>query len=160
MHRMAVLDWLLVNVERHNDNYMLSPQWLEQEGVTDGWAAAIDHGISFDSGIYARMALVNEKLRGPLLTLTTHYQEGPRQIGVEPKIISDLKGGLARWDQLELNLKQIFADMDHPQADVWRRRLERDIGALRRRVEAMVATGKFLSAWNCKACTGKNYDEL
>jgi hypothetical protein len=107
---IAVLDWILVNCERHLENMM-----VRKENPRE--IAAIDHGIILCGSNYFEMAL-----RGPSLQLT--FDPKTKQaikILIPESLLIKIKSGFERKADLENRLREI-KDLNQEEInDMWKR---------------------------------------
>jgi len=131
---IALLDWILANCERHEDNMMVrsgDPKTL----------AAIDHGIIMSPPNYAEMSL-----RGPSLHLTYNgREETPKQIDIPEELIALVEGAYAKKDELTAKLEALN-NFD-----------KQEIISFWMRVEAVLKYKKFLSKMNYSAVAGVSW---
>ncbi len=137
--KMAILDWILANCERHQDNWLVrreNPQEL----------VAIDHGIILSLGSYWEHAL-----RGPGLALTLQSKEGqrrPRQVPIPQELLTLLEEGFSRQEELNLKLEKLPGISPEAIQSMWKR------------VAALLHYQVFLSKENYHAVTGQSYLSL
>lgn len=138
--KIAVLDWILANCERHAHNMMIAkdnPQKI----------AAIDHGIILCGTNYFEMAV-----RGPALQLT--YQEikngkniigEPKQTKIPKPLTEKIQDGIVHRKELDDKLQNIEGLDKHEIDDMWKR------------AQQLIDSGKFLSKLNFRTVFGHEW---
>lgn len=132
--KIALLDWILANCERHGDNLMVNREDPSK-------LVAIDHGIVLSGSDYFGLAI-----RGPSLALTwDNLAQRHRQVPVPDNLLDMLKTGLANKDQLSERLG-VLSDI-HP----------KEIEMMWERVEKLVSSRTFLSKENFRKVVGYSW---
>jgi len=132
--RIALLDWILANCERHMHNMMIrknDPKTI----------AAIDHGIVLSGSNYFEMAL-----RGPSLQLTHDNQTGrAKSVDIPRNLIAKIKKGISNQADLDAKLQNIEGLK------------EMEIRMMWRRIGQLIEKGKFLSKMNFEPLFGHSW---
>ncbi|TSC96565.1 MAG: hypothetical protein CEN88_322 [Candidatus Berkelbacteria bacterium Licking1014_2] len=128
-YKVALLDWLLLNCERHTDNLMVKKDDPRE-------LIAIDHGIILSCPDY-----FNLSLRGPTFKLTYDNKlEKPRtDCGIPKNLLLLLEDGLKRKEILIERLKSL------PTLSDW------EIEKIFLRIEQLLKSKRFLSKENFQA---------
>lgn len=122
--KMALLDWLLANCERHNDNIM-----MDRKNPTQLFA--IDHGICLLTKLYHRLAL-----RGPSHQLTFDNQKKESlQTPIPFWLLSQIAIGLKRCPILEKQLLDLGIE-------------KQEVDEIKKRCQAVLEKKYFLSKEN------------
>jgi len=137
--QIAVLDWILANCERHEENMMV-------EKSEPSKLFAIDHGIILNSSNYLEMAL-----RGPSLQLTMKTRKNENGATIDHTlentlpdfIIQKLRSGLNNHQVLTEKLKEIGIP-------------ENEINSFWARVADIYQAGKYLSKYNYDSIMGEH----
>ncbi len=132
--RIAILDWLLINNDRHSQNMMTDKQG-------EGILVAIDHGIILDSSFYEFHVVF-----GPSGLLTEEKKE-PRVVDIPENLVSLIERGLEEKEKLDKQLEEI-SSIDNSEIErMWLR------------AEQTVSSGKYLSRKNFEEIFGYRWNE-
>ena len=134
-YKIALLDWLLLNCERHTDNLMVKKDDPRE-------LIAIDHGIILSCPDY-----FNLSLRGPAFKLTYDNQsEKPRtDCEIPENLLLLLEDGLKKQKILREKLKSL------PTLSDW------EIEKIFLRAKQLIKSKRFLSKENFKAVLGHSW---
>ncbi|KKQ74138.1 MAG: hypothetical protein US94_C0013G0008 [Berkelbacteria bacterium GW2011_GWB1_38_5] len=132
-YRIAILDWLLINCERHKENMMLRKDDPAQ-------MAAIDHGVILSSADYGDKAL-----RGPSALLTEDGEGKPRQVTIPQDLIDKVNSGFSHQEELTDSLSQL--------SDI----TPEEIAAMWKRAGHLIKYGVFLSKYNFKQVADRSW---
>jgi hypothetical protein len=132
--KIALLDWILANCERHEDNLMVNREDPSR-------LIAIDHGIVLSGSDYFGLAI-----RGPSLALTwDNLGQRHRQVPIPENLLGLLSDGLAKKDDLSGQMATL-ADI-HP----------KEIEMMWERVEKLISSRTFLSKENFRKVVGYSW---
>ena len=135
--KIAVLDWILANNERHGENMMVSTSDPKR-------IAAIDHGIILSSNFYGSHVVM-----GPsgLLTRDQKGEKKPREVAVPSWLLDIVVAGIEKREDLDKKLAEIEG------LDSW------ELGKMWQRAQQLVDSGVFLSKNNFKKVYGRAWFE-
>lgn len=94
--KIAVLDWILANCERHNNNVMFQK---DDPGVL----CAIDHGICLNSHVYFQWTIKGASLQ---LTMDTETEKA-KKVEAPAALVEKVKDGIERQAELEAKLSDL-----------------------------------------------------
>lgn len=159
--KIALLDWLILGVDRRMSNYMVNLE--DQEELI-----AIDNGLSLGSNLYRDATM----LYGPTTVLTSEHNPARKKDKIapellpvvnqmSPELVSLLQNGLANRDVLNQKLKDAafkrniedpktgdFYEKSYPEFT------HEEINQFWKRVELAAEKGVFISRGNFEAVTG------
>lgn len=130
--KIAILDWLLINNDRHSDNMMTDRQ-------KQGALVAIDHGIILDGSYYQYHTIY-----GPS-RLLTQKNEKPVENEIPENLLNLLEKGLKDKSSLNGELEKIGSIDDEELEHMWLR------------AEQLVDSKKFLSRVNFEEIFGYSW---
>lgn len=127
---LAILDHILANCDRHNDNYLLQMNdrgTLENHAPEDHQIVAIDHGMTLDDDYYRKALAFEGGFKGPHVFLTyDNVAKRPNNTAIPEWLREKIKNGIEHKHLLADGLAAIES-LEHDEiASMWNRVEELD----------------------------------